>query len=168
MAEKDTIFSSKMKYSGILSFRDFYKFCYDWLKEETRMDPLTEEKYEEKIEADAKKLSIEWVGERELTDYFRFDIKVEFRITNLKKVEVVQGGRKVSMDDGSVEIKLKGILVRDYDAKFESTASKKFMRSVYEKWVIPSRISEFEGKIASDCDEFLGQAKAYLDLEGKR
>ena len=27
---------------------------------------------------------------------------------------------------------------------------------------------EFMGKIAGDCDEFLAQAKAYLDLEGKR
>ena len=42
------------------------------------------------------------------------------------------------------------------------------MRGVYEKWVIPSRIEQFEEKLISDCDEFLSQAKAYLDLEGKR
>jgi len=63
---------------------------------------------------------------------------------------------------------MKGIISKDYDGKFETTAFKKFLRSIYEKWVILSRIEEFEGKIIKDSDEFLSQAKAYLDLEGKR
>ncbi|MEK6847833.1 MAG: hypothetical protein AABX50_01770, partial [Nanoarchaeota archaeon] len=63
---------------------------------------------------------------------------------------------------------IKGILVRDYNGKFETTAFKKFLRSIYEKWVIPSSIDEYQAKIASDSDGFLNQAKAYLDLEGKK
>ena len=69
---------------------------------------------------------------------------------------------------GGVEIKIKGDLIRDYQGKFEINAFQKFLRSIYEKWVIPSRIEEYEGKLAGDCDEFLAQAKAYLDLEGKK
>ena len=49
MAEKDTVFSSTVKYKGIFSFRDFYKFCYEWLTEETGLNPFSEEKYSEKI-----------------------------------------------------------------------------------------------------------------------
>ena len=64
-------------------------------------------------------------------------------------------------------MKVKGVLVRDYDGKFESSASRKFYRSVYEKWIIPSRIEEFEEKVAVGCDTFLSQVKAFLDLEGK-
>jgi len=48
------------------------------------------------------------------------------------------------------------------------SAFNKFLRSIYEKWVITSRIDEMEGKIAGACDEFMAQTKAYLDLEGKR
>ena len=72
------------------------------------------------------------------------------------------------MNNGSVEIKIKGTLIRDYEGKFETTSTKKFMRSIYEKWVIPSRLNEFEEKIIGDSDEFLSQAKAFLDLEGKK
>jgi hypothetical protein len=72
------------------------------------------------------------------------------------------------MNEGSVKLSTKGILVRDYKGKFEMSAFNKFLRSIYEKWVIPARIEEFKDKIARDCDEFLNQAKAYLDLEGKR
>jgi len=167
MAEKDQIFSSKIKYEGIVSFKDFYRFCYDWLKEETEL-VVAETKYAEKLKGDSKDIDIEWIGTRKVTDYFKFQIKAVFRILGLKEVETTQGGAKIKTNQGSVEIKLTGTLIRDYDSKFEVTAHKKFLRNIYEKWVIPSRIEQFEDKLISDCDEFLSQSKAYLDLEGKR
>ena len=167
MPEKETVFSSKIKSTGIFSFKDFYKFCYDWLKDETGLT-VKENKYTEKIEGVAKKIEVEWEGEKKLTDFFRFDTKVKFKVDNLKEIEVPQGGAKVKTNQGAVEIEIKGILVRDYEGKFETTAFKKFMRSVYEKWVIPSSLEEYRTMIAEDCDKFLNQAKAYLDLEGKK
>ena len=86
----------------------------------------------------------------------------------IKEVELNQGGIKVKTNQGSIEIEIKGTLVRDYDGKFETTAFKKFLRSIYEKWVIPARIEEYESKVSGYCDDFLNQAKAYLDLEGKK
>jgi hypothetical protein len=168
MAEKETVFSSTIKYAGVFSFKDFYKFCYEWITEETGVDALKETKYEEKLKGDEKEITVEWEGEKELTDYFRFDIKVRFDIVGLKSVEVTQGGKKIKTNTGSIKLNAKGILVRDYKGKFEMSAFNKFLRSTYEKWVITSRIEEFKGKIAGDCDEFLSQAKAYLDLEGKK
>ena len=165
--EKDTVFSSAIKYAGIFSFHEFYKFCYDWLTEETGLG-IEESKYEEKLSGDTKSIVVEWAGTRELTDYFRFDIKVSFSIGGLTNVEINQSGAKVKTNKGSIKIGVKGILVRDYEGKFERKAFNKFLRGIYEKWVITSRIEEFEDKIAGDCDEFLSQAKAYLDLEGKK
>ena len=167
MAEKETIFSSEVKYAGIFSFKDFYKFCYEWITEEIDID-LSETKYEEKLKTDEKEIIVEWEGEKELTDYFRFDIKARFEIRGLKNVEIPQAGKKIKTNQGSIKLKVKGILVRDYKGKFEMSAFNKFLRSVYEKWVITGRIEEYQGKIAGKCDEFLSQAKSYLDLEGKK
>ncbi len=167
MAEKDTVFSSRVRYKGIFSFSDFYNFCHQWLTEETGLK-VSEDKYSEKISGDSKKIEIKWTGEKKITDYFRFDAKVEFNIVGLKKVEISKEGTKVETNQGTVQVKIKGILVRDYKGKFETTAFNKFLRGIYEKWIITSRIEEFENKIAEDCDEFLSQAKAYLDLEGKK
>lgn len=167
MAEKEKIFSSKVKYDGIFDFKEFYKFCYEWLTDELGFE-IMENKYAEKISGNTKDVEVEWEGKRKLTDYFRFDIKVNFRILRLAKIEINKDGRKVDTNSGSVEVKMAGTLVRDYQGKFEISAGKKFMRSIYEKWVIPNRIEQFEGKVVGDCDEFLSQAKAFLDLEGKR
>ena len=167
MVEKETIFSSKIKYSGIFSFKEFYQFAYDWLTEETGLD-ITENKYSEKIDGATKNIEVEWSGDRVLTDYFRFDGKIKMKGEGIKEVELNQGGIKVKTNQGSIEIEIKGTLVRDYDGKFETTAFKKFLRSIYEKWVIPARIEEYESKVSGYCDDFLNQAKAYLDLEGKK
>ncbi len=167
MAEKDKLFSSKIKYSGIVNFAEFYKFCFDWLKDETGID-VVEDKYAEKLSGDSKNIDVEWSGARKLTDYFKMEIKVTFKVIGLTNTEITQDGKKIKTNKGSIEVGIKGTLVRDYQGKFEKTATQKFMRGVYEKMVIPSRISEYEGKIFGDCDEFLSQAKAYLDLEGKK
>lgn len=167
MAEKEQIFSSKIKYEGIFSFKEFYKFCYSWLTDETEL-LVFEDKYTEKLKGNAKDIDISWVGERKVTDYFKFQIKATFQILKMTEVQVNKGNAKVTMNEGSVEVKIKGNLIRDYEGKFETSAFKKFLRSVYEKWVIKARVEQFEGKLISDCDEFLSQAKAYLDLEGKR
>ncbi len=167
MAEKEQVFSSKIKYDGLLDFSEFYKFCYQWLTEERGFD-LAETAYKEKIKGDSKEIDIEWKGSSKVTDYFKFEIKVEFQVLGLKDVEIVKEGAKIKMNKGGVGIKIKGTLIRDYQGKFEINASKKFMRSIYEKWVIPSRIEEYEGKLVGICDEFLSQAKAFLDLSGKR
>ena len=168
LGEKDTVFSSMIKYNGIFSFPGFYKFCYDWLKEETLFEKLVENKYEEKLMGDSKNIIVEWTGERKLTDYFRFDIKVKFTISGLTNVEINHGGAKVNTNKGSIKLDVKGILVKDYEGKFQRTALNKFMRGIYEKWIITTRINEFEDKIANYCDEFLSQTKAYLDLEGRK
>ena len=167
MTEKEQIFSSSVKNTGLFQFSDFYKFCYDWLTQETGLD-ISEDKYKEKLTGNAKFINIEWTGTKKVTDYFKYEIKVEFVIENMTDVEVAKDNVKMKSNKGAVQVKVKGNLLRDYKGKFESTATRKFMRSIYEKWIIASRIEEFEDKLFGKCDEFLSQVKAYLDLEGKR
>ncbi len=167
MAEKDKLFSSKIKYSGVVSFAEFYKFCYDWLKEETGLG-LSEDKYAEKLSGDSKSIDIEWTGRREMSDYFAFEAKVSFKVIGLVNVEVSSDGKKIKTNRGSIEVGIRGSLIRDPKGRFEKNPFQRFLRGLYEKMIISSRIEEMQGKIVSDCDEFLSQTKAYLDLEGKR
>lgn len=165
--EEETVFSSKIKYNGIFLFKDFYQFCYDWLTEEFGWD-VAETMYAEKIAGTSKNIDIKWSYSKKVTDYFKFKGSVKFKIVGLEVVEMMQGGAKVKTNKGSVDINIKGVLARDYQGKFDRSAYRKFLRSIYEKWVIPARIDEFEGRLAGQCDTFLGQAKAFLDLEGKK
>jgi len=165
--EKDTIFSSKVKYSGLFQFPEFYRFCYEWLVDEFALDVI-EDQYIEKIKGTQKDIVIKWTGEKEVSDYFKYEVKIEFKITGMENVEVVEGKLKRKMNKASVESKISSSIIKDYQGNFEQSAFKKFLRGIYEKWVIHSRIAQYEDKLVGKSDEFLSQVKAYLDLEGKR
>ena len=167
MSEKENIYSSKIKHSGIFDFSEFYNFCYDWMRDEGQMF-IVEELYSEKLSGEAKNIDVEWDCTRKVTDYFKFQIKVKFKVLGLQKVEITKGNAKIKTNKGQVEVKANAILVMDYQGKFEKNAFQKFLRAIYEKWIIASRIEQFEDKLTGDADEFLNQAKAYLDLEGKK
>ena len=167
MVERDKLVATKIKYSGIFNFTDYYKFCYEWLRDETGL-VISEDKYSEKLTGDSKGVEIEWTGKRKLTDYFGFEAKVSIRIIGLTNVEIAEGTKKIKTNKGIVEMSIKGNLLRDYDGKFEKTAFQKFLRGIYERYVIKAKVEQFEEKVMTECDDFLSQAKAYLDLMGKR
>jgi len=167
MSEKDVVFSSKIKYNGIFSFNDFYQFAHDWLDQEMGFG-VKEDKYSEKLKGDSKDVEVNWTADKGVTDFFDFEVKVTMKIQGLTKVEIKKDNNKINTNKGTVELSVKGTLIKDPEGKFEMSAFKKFLRGIYEKWIISSRIDFYAGKLAGDCDEFLSQIKAYLDLEGKK
>jgi len=167
MSEKEDIFSSKIKYDGIFSFQNFYQFCYLYIKEEMGFG-IVENSYSEKIKGDSKDISIKWSGNQEVNDYFKYSITINFQIIGLKNVEIEKDGQREMTNKGSIEISIKGSLILDYNGEYETKPIMRFLRGIYNKWIIPSKIESLASKLAESCDNFLGQAKAYLALEGKR
>lgn len=165
MAEKDTITKGKVVQKGIFPFKDFYKFAYNLLREEDYK--LIEKKYEEEITGDSKKVEIQWEAKKKISDYFQFFIKVDWRFLEMKDVEVVKEGKKVKMNSGIAEIKVAGILVKDYEHRWEDNPFWKFLRGIYDRYIIKSRIDKYEDKIKEEVDEFVAQCKSFLALEGR-
>ena len=167
MPQEEIVYQTKVKYSGIFSFKDFYKFMYDWLTDESGLT-VKETKYEEKIGGNAKNVAVEWSAEKKLNDYFKNKISLILRITNMEDVEVNESGVKVKVNKGSVDLGVKGVLISDYDGKWEKSAWMKFWRGIYEKYVIPAQLEQYKDRLTGATDEFSGQMKAYLALEGKK
>jgi hypothetical protein len=166
MSEKDQVFKGKIKQSGIFSFKDFYNFAYDWLRDENY--DVYEKKYSEKVKGESKDIEIEWNAERDISDYFKFSIQLSWLITGLKSVEVQKDGKKEKMDSGAMEIKFKAILIKDYEDRWENQPFWKFLRGMYERYIIRARITDYEIKILSELEEYIAQLKAFLALEGQR
>ena len=166
MAEKDTVFSGKIKQKGIFNFKDFYAFAYDWLNGEGYS--VTEKTYTEEISSDSKSIEIEWQAKKKVSDYFKFVIKVGWIVGSLRDQEIIKEGKKIKTNSGSVSIKVSGILIKDYESRWEENPFWKFLRGIYERYIIRSRIDDYEGKLSEEADEFVAQCKAYLEIEAKR
>jgi hypothetical protein len=168
MTEKEDVYSTKIKYNGIFNFRTFYKFCYDWLVDETGISNLGEIKYAEKLTGTQKDVDFEWKGSVKFDDYFKKEYVITFKIIAIAPVEITQGGAKIQTNKGALEMKVKGTIVTDYDGRYDSSSFRKFLRDIYDKWIVGKTKDRVEDKIVEDCNEFVEQAKAYLDLEGKK
>jgi len=164
---KDQIFDSSVKYAGIFSYKDFYEFSYNWLKNEQQMKVI-ENEYEEKIKGTEKEVVVKWTCKRKIAEYFEYEIKVEFTVRRLTEVEVTQGDKKFKTNNGEIKIKVKGTIIKDPKEQFETSATMKVWRGIYEKFIIPSRIKQYEDKLLDICDKYLAESKAFLDIEGKR
>ena len=167
MAEKDLITKEKVEYSGIFSFSGLYGFVHSWLKDQEDYI-VGEDKYSEKVSGNSREISVEWSANKRMGDYFKSDIKIEFKVTDLTDVEVEIDGSKKRMNKGKVAVELKGALVKDYSSKWEDKPMNKFLREVYNKYIIPQRVDNMEGKVAGDVKTLKEEIKSYLEISGKR
>jgi hypothetical protein len=118
MAEKDLIFETKVKATVVFDFKEFYRFAYDYITDEGY--DIGENKYVEKVKDGAKEIDIEWEAEKKISDYFKYIIKTNYRITGLVDVEAKKGDKTIKTNKGTVEIKIKGSIVKDYESKWET------------------------------------------------
>ena len=165
MTEADKIYETKLKHEGLFDFKELYRFFFEWF---TSYDYIVaEKKYEEKITPEGKDIEVEWECFRKISDYFRFKVKIIYRLIGLVSVEVQKGNIKVKTNKAMVEIKATGFLEKDYENRWERNPVAKILRGVYDRYIIKSRIEQYEDKLATEVDEAIAQIKAFLALEAK-
>jgi len=165
MVERDQIYTQKIKHTGIWDFKETYRFLYDWLIDNDYL--VTEKTYNEKINPTGKEIEIRWEAKKKISDYFRFVLKVEWRILGMTEVEVKKEENKVKMNKGYIEIKFSAVLEKDYEHRWENSGMLKFLRGVYDRYIVRGRIENYELKLFSEVDELIAQTKSFLALEGK-
>jgi len=166
MAEKDLITEEKVKHAGIFDFKNTYNFVYDWL---TSNEYFVEEKaYTEKIKPEGKEIEIEWEAKRKISDYFRFNLKFRWYILGMTTVEVAKDDIKIKTNKGVFEVKISAYLEKDYERTWEASFVSKFLRGLYDRYIIKSRIEKYEDKVAGELQELIAQLKAFLALESRK
>lgn len=168
MAEKDEIIKEKVKHSGLGDFKAAYSYAHDWIKENKGFD-LTEEEYEEKIAGNARDIKIKWKASKEITDYFKIQLEVKWEVKGMTDVEVQIDKEKKQMNKfGEISIEVKGTLVKDYKNAWSAKPTHKFFKELYQKYVIPQRISDKSGEVTKLVQDFKEEMKALFELTARR
>jgi len=166
MALKSKVFEQKLKHNGFFNFADFYGFCFDWLKDEGYS--LSEKEYTEKVSSNGKEVIIKWEASKTVSDYFKNLIQVKIHILGLNDAEVEVEGKKEATNKGDLKIEISADLERDYEDKWEDNPFYKWLRGVYDKYIVRTTIDEYEDRLKDVVVEYSEQIKSYLRLEGKR
>jgi hypothetical protein len=166
MAEKELEIKEKVEQSGIVDFPSLYRFAHTWYKQNEY--GVNEEEYKEKINGNKKDLDIEWLCTKNASDYFKFEIKMKFEVRALAEVEVEIDGKKKKMNQGKVKVDISGTLIKDRESKWDTSPFNRFMRDVYNKYIIPSRVDQYKQEITNDVRNFKEEIKAFMELTGRR
>ncbi|MDO8517053.1 MAG: hypothetical protein Q7S33_02910 [Nanoarchaeota archaeon] len=166
MAEKNEIAKQELKHKGFFNFAELYTFCFEWLKDEGYK--ISEDNYTEKIAGNGKEIKLKWVAKKKISDYFRNEIELSWHVLGLTDAEIERDGKKEKTNKGELKIVFRGILVRDYESRWEDNPSYKFFRGIYDKYIIRTTMEEYEDKLKEKTENFVEQVKSFLTLEGKR
>jgi hypothetical protein len=166
MAEKELQLKEKVEYSGVFDFQGLYQYSHSWFKEaEYGVD---EEEYIEKLKGNKKDIEVKWKAMKDVSDYFKFEHVIKFEIKEMGDVEAEINGKKRRMNQGKIKIDITGALIKDKDSKWDTAPFYRFMRDVYNKYIIPSRINELKNELGDDVRNFKEEIKAFLELAGRR
>ncbi len=166
MPIKKIILKEKAEMTGIFDFKALYSYMYSWFRNKDYR--VTEKRYMEEVKKGARFMKIIWLTQKKVSDYFEREMEFEFTVKGMVDVEAEVDGVKKDLNQGSVEIEIKGILVKDPESKWEANPFSRFARDFYNKYIIPARIDKMEGELAEDVMELKEEAKAFLEFSGKR
>jgi len=166
MSQKTVVYKQTFKTTGYWKYSEVYDFVFEWLRD--RDYKTSEDSYNEKIGSKKKEVTITWKSSKKVTDYFKLLVQSDWHILGMKDVEVEIDGKKKKMNSGEVEIIFKATLVKDYERRWEDKPVWKFLRGVYEKYVIRSTVDDYEDELEDDVRELIGDLKAFLRLEAPR
>ena len=159
---KKEVFKQTIKKKGYWNYIDLYNFCFDWFKRENY--DVMENQYIEKLSDRGKEIILDWRAEKKVTDYFQNVVNVKWHILEMNSAEVERDGKKEKTNKGEVKIIILGELEKDYEERWEGRPLWKFMRGVYEKYIIRTTSKEYEDDLTDKSVEFALDVKAFLEL----
>lgn len=155
----------KISQEAVIDLDDLYKVMYaffdrhgyDWLEKD----------YKEKKSGKNRVLEIVWWVERKVDDYTKFIMELTMGVDG-KEIKVKKGRRY----DGKISLKLYAYLENDYENAWTKSGVSRFVREVYDKFIIRGHFSRLEGELKDESDSFLNEVKAFLRMhkrpEGKK
>jgi len=162
MSSESTKLKTKIKKKGYFNYRDLYAYAYSWLKD--RGYSVKENEYTEKIDGASKEIQLDWKAGKDVTDFFKNSIAVRWHILQMTDAEIERDGKKEKTNKGELKLDINAGLILDKDDKWEDRPSMKFLRGIYEKYVIRTTVEDYEDRLKDDAVEFVNDLKAYLEL----
>ncbi len=168
-----TIPYMEITYKEIFSMKFLYTVIHEWLMLNNYADAMGEPMhqfievmyFERRL--DVRELRIWWRAYKQPVagSYYRYRLRIDYRIINMVNVEVVRNGRKMKVQDGEVTIEIHPTLELDYESRWEKHPILKWVEEIYRTRLIYKRIEEHKRELYKEAYRLHGFIKKYLELK---
>lgn len=153
-----------IKYKGMTDFNELWKLIIDWF--ESKGFEVMEGKAKHKAGASGDEMEADIEAWRNVTDYYRFEMKVALKSWDGVPVEVVRGEEKKTLRKARYYFRITGNLILDWAGRYERTnfakALGKFLnyKVLYWQWD-----SIYGDQLNYKLLELANVMKEYLNME---
>lgn len=163
MAEKKIVYQDKfVAFEGLFDMKDFFRILVKWFNE--RGYDMFENKNYEEVYEDGKKILVELIPYKKVTDYYKLEIRIFMICENLKEVEVELHGVKKRLLKGRINFTFDAILVTDYENRWEGRPYYYFYRALIDKFIYKSYTDRYVEELIKEAKECQEEVKAYLNM----
>jgi hypothetical protein len=159
------IASQIIKHKGIFNFNAILDAIPDWLSQHNY--DYVQKGHAQKAKPSGGYFEGNWIAEKEVTEYVKFNISVDIWLRDLKDIAIEKNGKTEKSNKGNIEITFNSGMEKDYkktftNKKYQETEFLKLIREFYEKYVIKSKLSSYEEKIEAETQDFIEYIKTFL------
>ncbi len=159
MAEIDYVAKDvKVSQEAVFNMSELYRFIKNWFIQHRYF--FFEKEYLEFLKEGGKSASIKWTANRKMDDYTKFHIEVRIRFKDLKTVKTNKG----MLNKGEVSFKFEAYLEKDYENNWEANFFTKFLRGVYDKFIIRGKLERYSAELLDEMYDVYNEVKAYLNI----
>jgi hypothetical protein len=159
-----------VKKHGLFQFEPAFKAISSWFKAHSY--EFIEKGHSEKVGSTGRTVESNWVAERKITDYVKFNVKVDVWLRDMTDVAMEKDGKKIKMNRGRIEFIFNADMEKNYadkygESKFDEHKGtfSNFLKEIYEKYIIKSKLSGFEDKLYNEVVDLADSINAGLEQE---
>jgi hypothetical protein len=156
-----------IRYKGLFDFDGLYNLIVQWMK--ARRFWFHESKYKHKVPLPTgAEQEITFKGEKDVTEFIHYDIKVDFHLWDMTEVELEVKGQKKHLTNARMEIVLSGAVVVDYEKRFEQNVFWQNIRDFFLKYIVKKDVETIYGdELYYRVNKLHEVIKEFLDMQAK-
>lgn len=156
----------------VFHFKNLYKLIYEWLEEEgyKTIDEAgeIESLYLEMLDQEGNKQHHIWWRTQMIPEdnrYYRYFLKIDFQTLNMKSIEIMEQGHKMSTNKGDVIFRVEGWLQLDYRNEWQNHWFLKHWDKLYRERIYKNQIETYRADFYSTVYRLQQTVKQYLKLK---
>ena len=152
--------STNIKHKGLCNISELLDAIKDFI--ESHKYDFQAPKHKHK----GDEMEIEYTGELKANDYVKFKLKVEIKVFEYKKLEIIKQGKKQTTDQARIEITVNAEYELDFAKRFRGSKFLQKLQDFYHKYVLKTTIEEvWEGILAVHYSQLVAVIKEKLGHE---
>ena len=145
----------QLRERGVFDLEKLYNEMKEWL--DNNKYSFNEKEHTEKNVDKGKEIILVWEAEREITDYLKYVIKVNFLLKEVNKVSN-------NLVKGFVKITFTASVVSDYKNKFGKSSFSNWLSKIYKKYLVNSEVERHQDKLQEEINDFHDTTKEVLEF----